>query len=106
HAEPYQVDSQLVRNRTDQGNHNERKLEKVEKKCQHENEDVDDDQEAELTAGQMKQEVLDPHVSVDAVEREAEHPRAEENEHDECRQFCSRIHRLPEKLPRNPAARK
>ena len=63
-------------------------LEEVEEEREHEDQDVDDDQEAELAAGQAGQQMLDPDVAVDAVERQAEHARADQDEHDERRQLA------------------
>ena len=69
HAEPDEVDAELVGDRADQRDDDERELEEVEEERQEEDQEVDDDQEAELAAGQAGQQVLDPDVAVDAVER-------------------------------------
>ena len=66
HAEPDQVDAELLRHRPEQRHDDERELEEVEEEREQEDEDVDDDQEADLPAGQVEQQVLDPLVAVDA----------------------------------------
>jgi hypothetical protein len=53
-----------------------------------------DDQEAQLPAGKAREQVLDPHVAVHAVEGEAEHARADEDEHHESGELGRRFHRL------------
>ena len=82
----------------DQRHDDERELEEVEEEGQQEEQDVDDDQEAELAARQAGQQVLDPHVAVDAAERQAEHGRADQDEEDEARQLHGRVHRLAHQL--------
>ena len=52
HAEPDQVDAELLRRRPEQRNDDEGELEEVEEEGEHEDEDVDEDQEADLAAGQ------------------------------------------------------
>ena len=44
---------------------------------------VDDDQETERTAGKTDQQVFDPQVAVDAVEGERKHARADQDEEHE-----------------------
>jgi hypothetical protein len=61
HAEPDQIDAELLGHGADQRNHDERELEEIEEECEQEDQDVDDDQEAELAARQAGQQVLDPH---------------------------------------------
>jgi hypothetical protein len=62
HAEPDQVDAQLVRHRAEQRNDDEGQLEEVEEEREEEDQQVDHDQEAELAAGQAGQQVFDPEV--------------------------------------------
>ena len=69
HAEPDQVDAELVRDRREQRHDDERQLEEVEEEGEHEDQQVDHDQEAELPAGQAGEQVLDPQVAVHAAER-------------------------------------
>src|SRR5258706_8532852 len=85
-SEPDEVDPELLGHRTEQRHDDERKLEEIEEEGEEEDEDVDDDEEAELPAGKVEQEMLDPLVPVDAVEREAEDARADEDENDEGRE--------------------
>src|SRR6185295_17841067 len=99
HAEPDQVDAELVGDRADQRNDDERKLEEVEKERQQEDQAIDDDQESQLAARQVQQQLLDPDVAVDAVEGQAENARADEDEHDERRKLGRRVHRLAKEFP-------
>ena len=55
--------------------------------------------------GRFDEQVLDPDVAVDAVERQAEHARADQDEHDERGELGRRVHRLLQELPRQPPAR-
>ena len=89
----------------EQRNDDERELEEVEEEGEQEDQDVDDDQEAELAAGQVRQQMLDPDVAVDAVEGQAEHARADQDEHDEGGQLGGRVHRLAQQLERQAPAR-
>ena len=66
----------------------EGQLEEVEEEGQQEHQDVDDDEEADLAAGQRGQQVLDPEVAVDAVERQREDARADQDEDDEGRELA------------------
>src|SRR5215468_12738261 len=83
HTEPDQVDAQLVGNGADQRNYDEGQLEIVEEERQHEDDQVDDDQEAKLPARKVGEQVFDPDMAVDSIEGEAENARAYENEDDE-----------------------
>ena len=60
HAEPDQVDAELVGGRRQQRHDDEGQLEEVEEEGQEEDQQVDDDQEADLAARQRDQQVLDP----------------------------------------------
>src|SRR3712207_8332537 len=53
---------------------------------------VGDDEEADLAARQRREEMLDPDVAVDAVERQREHARADEDEENEGGQLRSEEH--------------
>ena len=66
-------------------------LEEVEEERQHEDQHVDDDEEARLAAGQRCQQVLDPDVAADAIERQREDARADQDEEHECRQLRGRF---------------
>src|SRR5262249_32091920 len=99
HAEPDEIDAELFGDGSDERHDDEGKLEEVEKEREHEDDDVDDDEKAELPAGQAGQQMLDPHVTIDAVERQAEDASADEDEDDERRQLGRRVHRLPKQMP-------
>ena len=60
-----------------------RQLEEVEEEGEDEDQDVHHDQEADLAARQVGEQMLDPLVAVDAVEGQAEHARADQDEDDE-----------------------
>jgi hypothetical protein len=95
HAEPDQVDAQgLSATFTEQRNDDEGQLEEVEEEGQDEDQDIHDDQEADRSAGQPQEEVLDPLIAVDAVEAKAEDARAHQDEDDEGRELCGHVHRL------------
>ncbi len=59
----------------------------------------------ELPARQRGQQVLDPDVTVHAVERQAENARADQDEHDEGGKLGRRVHRLLQQGKRQPLAR-
>ena len=80
HAEPDEIDAELVRHRREQRNDDEGDLEEVEEERHHEDERIGEDEEAELSAGQRGEQVLDPHLAADALEHEAEHARADQDE--------------------------
>ena len=104
HTEPDQVDTELFGDRPEQRHDDERKLEVIEKEGQHEDQDIDDDQEAELAAGQVDKQVLDPQVAVDVVEGQRENAGADQDEHNERGQFCCAFHGLLEQLEIEPSA--
>ncbi len=83
----------------EQGDDDEGELEEIEEEGEHEDEGVDEDQEAELAAGQRGQQVLDPDVSAHAVKGEREHAGAEQDEDDEGRQLGGGFHRLAYQVP-------
>ena len=56
---------------------------KSRKKARTKTSDVDENQEADLAAGQGGQQMLDPEVAVHAVESQREHARADQDEDDE-----------------------
>ena len=55
--------------------------------------------------GRLGEQVLDPDVAVDAVERQAEHAGADQDEDDESRELRRRVHRLLEQRQRQPPPR-
>ena len=104
HAEPDQIDAELLGHRPNQRHDDERQLEEVEEKRQDEDDDIDDDQKTQLATGQVDQQLLDPDVPVDTIEGQAEHARADQDKHHERGQLGGRVHRLFEQLPRQPSA--
>ena len=77
HAEPDQVDAELVGGRSDQRDGDEGELEEVEEERQQEDHDVDDDQEAHVwPPGSDVSKMFHPHVAVHPVEGEREDTRA------------------------------
>ena len=60
-------------------------------------------EEADLSAGQRGQQVLDPDVAVHAVEGQREHAGADQDENDEGRQFGGQFGGLPDQIPAQPA---
>ena len=103
HAEPDQVDAELFGGGPEQRNDDEGELEEIEEEGEHEHEGVDEDQEADLAAGQRGQQMLDPDVAVDAVEGQREHARADQDEDHESRQLGGRFGGLPDQIPAQPA---
>ncbi len=96
HAEPDQVDAELLRSRCQQRDHDERDLEEVEEERQHEHEDVHDREEADLAARQVREQAFDPFLAARALEHEAKGSRAEQDEHDERGDAHRRRHAFPE----------
>ena len=104
YPEPDEVYAQFFCDRAQQGDDDEGQLEKIEEEGQHEHQDVDDDEEAQLAAGQAGQQVFDPDVAVDAVEGQAEHTRTNEDEHHKGGELGSRVHGLLEQAHRQAPA--
>ena len=105
HTKPNQVDAQLVCDGAQQGHHNESQFEKVEKEGQYKDQNIDNDQEAELTARQVAQQVLHPYVSIHPLEHQAKAGRANQNEHHKAGQFGGGGHGLAQQQPAEAAAR-
>ena len=99
HAEPDQIDSQLVGDRTEERHDDERQLEEIEEERQQENQEVDHDQESHLPSRQIAEQMLDPTMAIDRVKSERENPRADQDEKHESRQLRRAFHRLPEQSP-------
>ena len=76
---------------------------KSRKKARTKTKRVDEDQEADLAAGQRGQQMLDPDVAVHAVEGQREHARADQDEDHEGRQLRGRFRGLPDQVPAQPA---
>ena len=102
HAEPDEVDTEPLRRRPEQGDHDEGDLEEVEKEGEKENEDIDEDEKADHPAGQRNQQLLDPSVTIHAVEGEREHARADQDEDHESRELGGDLRRLPRQIPGQP----
>src|SRR5262249_6856395 len=79
HAEPDEIDAELVGNRRQKRNDDERDLEEIEEECDHEHESIDEDQKPDLSPRQRRQHILDPYLSADALEDETEGARADQN---------------------------
>ena len=89
--------------RPEQRNDDEGDLEEIEEEGEHEDENVDEDQEADLAARQDDQQFLDPAVAVDAIERQREHARADQDEDHESGELGGRFGRLPRQVEGQPA---
>ena len=96
HAEPHQVNAQLGGHRTQQRQDDEGDFEKVEKKCQEEDENIDGNQKADLSAGQPGEHVLHPACAVNALKNKREHPRANQDEHHHGGQAHGACHGVPD----------
>src|SRR5262249_43677163 len=72
---------------------------------QEEDEQIDEDEEAELAARQADQQMLHPFVPVDAVESEREDAGADQDEDDERRKIGRLLERLAHEAEIEPAAR-
>ena len=105
HAEPDQVDAELVRDRRQQRDDDEGQLEEIEKERQQKDHEVDDDQKAELAAGQAGQQVLDPEIAVDAAEGSVKTEAPTRMKITKADSLRRRIHRLTQQRPAQPALR-
>src|SRR3546814_12965724 len=79
--------------------HDEGQLEEIEEEGQHEDQDVDDDQEAGFATRYTGQQVFDPEIAVDRAEDQAKTGRTDQDENDEGRQLGRGVHRLLEQRP-------
>ena len=93
-TEPDQVDAELLCHRAQQRDDDERQFEKIKEEGEHENQDVDHDQETDLPARQVDQQVLNPVVTIDPVERERKNACSDQDEHHEGGQFGRAFHGL------------
>src|SRR5690606_17946845 len=91
HAEPDEVDAELVGRSRQERNDDEGDLEEIEEEGEEEDEQVDEDEEADLAAGERGQQILHPAVAVDAVKSERERSRPEQDEKYEGRQLGRRF---------------
>src|SRR6516164_9918004 len=67
-AEPDQVDAEMFRRRTKERDHDEGELEIIEEEGELEDEGIDEQQKANLPAGQRGEQAFHPDVAADAVE--------------------------------------
>src|SRR5262249_58659779 len=67
-AEPDQVDAEMFRRRTKQRDDDEGEFEIIEKERQHEDEGVEEQQEANVSAGKRREQTFDPDMTADAIE--------------------------------------
>src|SRR5260221_13361574 len=79
HTEPNQIDAELVGNRRQERNDEECDFKEIEEEGDHEDEGVDEDQEADLSTWERCQQILDPNFSAYALEHKAEGPRPDQN---------------------------
>src|SRR6266704_2839946 len=63
HAEPDQIDAELVRDRSEQRHDDERQLEEIEEEREQEGQHVHDDEESDLPAREAGEQVLDPKIA-------------------------------------------
>src|SRR5262245_24083355 len=98
-AEPDQVDAEPVRNRSKQRNDNECNLEKIQKERDYKNENIDEDQESDLTARQRGQQILDPDLASHTLEYKAERARTDKDEDHHGGDAHRRRHALIKELP-------
>src|SRR5262249_37168396 len=98
-AEPDQVDAEMFRRRTKERDHDEGELEIIEEEGEHEDEGIDEQQEANLPAGQRGEQAFHPDVAADAVEGQRKHPRADQDEDDEGGQFRCGFRGLAHQIP-------
>src|SRR6266487_3268492 len=89
----------MFRRGTEERYDDEGQFEIVEKERQHEDEGIDEKQEADLAAGQRSEQAFDPDVPADAIESQRENPRADQDEDDERRQFRRCFDRLANQIP-------
>src|SRR5262249_54077557 len=98
-AEPDEIDTQMVRRRSDERDDNKREFEEVEKEGEQEHKHVHEDKKAQLTSRKGGEKVLDPNVAIDAEERQREHASADQNEYDERGELRGRFNCLSQKVP-------
>src|SRR5437764_5605914 len=99
HAEPDQIDADMLGRWPKERNHDEGNLEKIEEECEQENEYVDEDEKSNLPSWQRDQKLLNPFVAVDPVEGQREHARADQDEHDEGRELGGGLGGLARQVP-------
>src|SRR5688572_15032977 len=79
-AEPDEVDAEGGRSRSQKRNDDEGDFEKVEKECDYEDKDVDENKKANRPAGECGEQTLDPLLAADTLEHQAEGSGAQQNE--------------------------
>ena len=105
HAEPDEIDAELVGDGRQQRDDDEGDLEEIEEEGDHEDEGIDEDQEADLSARQRRQQILDPYLSADALKHEAEGARADQDVDHHGGDAHGGRHPLIEQRPRERAVR-
>ena len=105
HTKPNQIDTQLISDWAQQGHDDESQLEKVEEESQYKDQNIDNDQEAELTARQIAQQVLHPYVSIHPLEHQAKAGRTNQDEHHKAGQLGGGSHGLAQQQPAEAATR-
>ena len=103
HAEPDQVDAEFFRHRPEQRDDDEGEFEEVEEEGKNEDKRVDENEEADLAAGEGSQQMLDPYVAVHAVEGQREHACTDQDEYDEGGKLRGRFRGLPDQVPAQPS---
>src|SRR5437773_3777353 len=94
HAEPDEIDAESIRRARQQGHDDESELEKIEEEGEEEDEEIDEDEKAELAARQADEQMLDPFVTIDAIEGEREDARPDEDEDHESGKIGGLLERL------------
>src|SRR5262249_5992768 len=99
HAKPDEIDPEFLRRQRQQRYDDECDLEEIEKEREHEHEGVDKNQKADLSSGQVDQQIFHPFVSVDAIKGEQEDADADDDEKDEGRELGGLFYGWPGQVP-------
>src|ERR1700704_2028614 len=83
YPEPDQVDPKFSCRWSKQRDDDEGQFEEIEEEGEHKHKGVDENEKADLAAGQGGQQVFDPDVAVHAIKGQRENSRADQNEHHE-----------------------
>ena len=102
HAQPDQVDAKGFGRGDQEGHDDEGDFEEIQKAAQNEQDDIDDDQKANLTTRHRCQQMFDPDMAVDAVKRQRKHPRTNQDEHNKRRQPRGRGQRTLQHIQPQP----
>ncbi len=85
HAKPYQVDAEVFGSRSEQRNDNESELEEIQEEGENKDKGVDENEESDLAARSEVKQILDPHVTIHAVEGQRENTRPDQDKDHEGR---------------------